>query len=518
MARTLVLVCPDWDIIASGSSAHEPAAVFFANRVVATSPMARMEGVSVGMRRRQAQRLCPQLVVHEADADRSERIFAQIIGVVDAVTPRVELSSAGRLAFPSQGPSRYVGGDDQLAQQVIALMAEALPDWPQAVGVGIADSYFTALLAAQRAWEKDRPYAVVGAGGAQEFLANFPIDYLRYDAQCDAEFIDIARRLGLKKFSDLAQLRCNDMASRFGNTGVRAWNLVQGNDADSLVMQPLATHISVTRTLDPPAEKAETAAFMARAMAEELQQQLTEKGLGCTRIVVGIETEKGDYLERVWRCETSLSVAGIVDRVRWQLDGWLNSATRPNAGVSRLLLTPDEVGPNDGRQYGFWGQESSFDTRADRAFTRIAAFAGATAVRVPLVVGGRLPDERVQLLAYAGNDRTALRSSAHAPWPGSLPSPLPALSVEWPVQVVDEHDELVRVSARGELSGLPTSLSFSSHRFVIEQWTGPWLFDERWWDAETQTRRACFQFVVRQGRAFLVEVRSGEWHITGVYD
>jgi len=296
------------------------------------------------------------------------------------------------------------------------------------------------------------------------------------------------------------------------------FQLVQGNDADSLVMQPLATHISVTRTLDPPAEKAETAAFMARAMAEELQQQLTEKGLGCTRIVVGIETEKGDYLERVWRCETSLSVAGIVDRVRWQLDGWLNSATRPNAGVSRLLLTPDEVGPNDGRQYGFWGQESSFDTRADRAFTRIAAFAGATAVRVPLVVGGRLPDERVQLLAYAGNDRTALRSSAHAPWPGSLPSPLPALSVEWPVQVVDEHDELVRVSARGELSGTPTSLFFSSHRFVIEQWAGPWLFDERWWDAETQTRRACFQLVVRQGRAFLVEVRSGEWRITGVYD
>lgn len=518
MTRTLVLVCPDWDVIASGTSAHEPAAVFFANRVVATSPKARYEGVNVGMRRRQAQRLCPQLIVQEADEDRSERIFAQLISVVDAVTPRVELSSAGRLAFPSDGPSRYVGGDAELAQQVITLMGEALPSWPQAVGVGIADSPFTALLAAQRSWEKDRPYAVVSANQSAQFLANFPIDYLRYDAHCDSEFIDIVRRLGLKKFSDLTRLTCNDMASRFGNTGVRAWNLAQGNDIDSLVMQPVFAHISVSRTLDPPAEKAETAAFMARVMAEEFQQMLTEKGLGCTRIVVGIETESGEYLERVWRCETSLSVAGIVDRVRWQLDGWLNSTTRPTSGVSRLLLTPDEVGPNDGRQYGFWGQESSFDTRADRAFTRIAAFAGATAVRVPYVVGGRLPDERVQLLPYAGHDRTALRNSAHAPWPGSLPSPLPALTVHYPVRVIDEHNQLLGVSARGELSGAPISLCFSSERFSIEKWSGPWLFDERWWDSETQSRRACFQLVVGKGRAFLAEVRGGEWFITGVYD
>ncbi len=109
--RTLVVLCPDWPVIATAASADETVAVIAANRVTATSPAARAEGVEVGLRRRDAQRRCPGLHIVDPDPDRDARVFASIAALVDQFTPRVELSSPGSLAFPTLGPSRYFGGD-----------------------------------------------------------------------------------------------------------------------------------------------------------------------------------------------------------------------------------------------------------------------------------------------------------------------------------------------------------------------------------------------------------------------
>ena len=46
--RTLVVACPDWPVLAAGVPPTEPAAVIRANRVMATSPAARVDGVEVG--------------------------------------------------------------------------------------------------------------------------------------------------------------------------------------------------------------------------------------------------------------------------------------------------------------------------------------------------------------------------------------------------------------------------------------------------------------------------------------
>ena len=59
--RMAVVWCPDWPIVSWGVPLEEPAAVTVANRVVATSPAARAEGVQVGQRRRDAQSRCPGL-------------------------------------------------------------------------------------------------------------------------------------------------------------------------------------------------------------------------------------------------------------------------------------------------------------------------------------------------------------------------------------------------------------------------------------------------------------------------
>ena len=170
----------------------------------------------------------------------------------------------------------------------------------------------------------------------------------------------------------------------------------------------------VSAELDPPAERVDTAAFLAKSLADSLHERLASRGLACTRIVVEAETEHGETLVRSWRHEGTLSPGAIADRVRWQLDGWLSGAAsvRPTAGISRLSLVPDEVVAARGRQLGFWGGETLIDERVVRAIARVQGLLGIDAVTVPECRGGRGPGEQVALIPAAAVDLTASRPQA----------------------------------------------------------------------------------------------------------
>ena len=186
--------------------------------------------------------------------------------------------------------------------------------------------------------------------------------------------------------------------------------------------------------LDPPAETVAPAAFLARGLAEELHDRLWARGSACTRVVIGAETEHGERLERVWRAEGSLTAGAIADRLRWQLDGWLQGSARhrPTAGISRLWLTPDEVVPAGGRQLGFWGSDAATVDRASRAVARVQGLLGVGSVSVPEWRGSRDPATQVALVPAEAVDLTAERPGAgrdrvEGPWPGALPDPVTGL-------------------------------------------------------------------------------------------
>src|SRR5204863_362254 len=129
------------------------------------------EGVATNMRRREAQGRCPELIVLEHDPARDAREFEPIVGALDELTPRIEVSEAGRCAFPTHGPARYFGGDDALARRTLALVGAAL-DGRGVAHVGVADGPFAALLAATDAM------TVVPRGMSPTFLVPWPLSSL----------------------------------------------------------------------------------------------------------------------------------------------------------------------------------------------------------------------------------------------------------------------------------------------------------------------------------------------------
>jgi protein ImuB len=514
---------------------HEPAIVVRANRVVAASAAARAAGITVGLRRRESQRRCPHVLVVEHDPGRDARAFEPVASSLDAITPRVEVTRPGTLAIATRGPSRYFGGDQAVAERTAQMAAGAAGAGVE-VCVGVADGAFAALLAAHRAHaraEAERlvgrtdPVSVVAPGGSPAFLAPHPVDVL-LEVLEHPDLVDVWRRLGLRTLGRVAELSAADVLARFGTPGATAHRLASGLDPRPLDARRPAPELAVAQELDPPADRVDRAAFVAKALADRLHARLAADGLACTHVLVEAETEHGEVFARHWRHEGSLSAGALADRVRWQLDGWLSGSAslRPTAGIAHLTLVPVEVVAARGRQLGFWGGETLVDERILRAVARVQATAGTDAVAVPELRGGRGPAERVARVSAALVDLTAPRPAARPasvaePWPGQIPAPAPAtvLVEPEPVEVVDADGRPVGVTGRAEVTAAPARLARAGRApEAITGWAGPWPVDEHWWDPTRHRRRARFQVLDAGGTAHLLAVEAGRLWLEATYD
>jgi protein ImuB len=512
MTRTGSVWVPDWPVIAARrrdeSLRDRPVVVrerIGARDVVrAASADARALGVGRGMRRREAEAVCPEAVCVDADAANEARTFEVVARAVEAFTPRVVLERPGICEFPTRGPARYFGGDDELARRVRDAVAVVLGPDGSDVRVGIADGAFTARLAARRDW-------VIAPGESAGFLASWPVATFG-----DDDFASLLVRLGLHTLGDVAALPVDAVLGRFGLEGCRYHDLARGIDPGPPVLVPPPPDLVEQTELDPPAERVDMAAFAAKELADRLVERLADRGLACTRVLVEAETEHGEVLTRCWRHAEGLTPGALAERVRWQLDGWISTG-ETTAGIAVLRLVPDEVVPADGRQLGFWGGDQVAHDRADRAVARVQGMLGFDAVATAVVQGGRTPAEQVRWVPW-GEPRDEDRQ-ARAAWPGSLPAPYPARVFDPPIaaELVDAHGNPIAVSGRGEQMAAPAHVHSRIVSGDVAGWAGPWAHDVRWWDPEARDRCARYQITVGD-TACLVVLEGGRTAIEAIYD
>jgi protein ImuB len=563
-------VWPDWAAHAAGCRPDVPAVVVAANRVVAVTPAARAEGVERGLRRREAQGRCPGLEVVAADPGRDARAWESVVAVVEELTTGVEVLGPGALGFSTRGPSRYFGGDQALARRVqeaasvaaasVAAASVAAASVAAACRVGVADGRFAATLAARIAPPEG---LVIPPGGSRAWLAPQPVRALGPGYE---DLADLLVRLGVPTLGDLAALPGPAVLARFGPEGAAARRLASGLDERTIQGREPPPELSVAAELDPPEERVEAAAFVAKALADDLHARLDGAGLATSAVAIEVETEHGETLVRHWRHEGALSAAALAERTRWQLEGWLSgmaagSAGVPTGGITLLRLTPLEVRPDAGRQMGFWGGTADADTRAARAMARVQGLLGPEAVVTAVLQGGRGCADQVRLVPWGdardvepsrrrlsggGGRRSRGRASgrrepaAHSgpqsgpqsasksgpqsvsqsvPWPGRLSRPSPAIVHSPPktADLCDEQGRRVEVTARGLPSAAPAALAVGNGRFEeIVQWAGPWPLEERWWEGGGR-RRARFQLVTAAGEAYLVYREAGGWWLEASY-
>ena len=559
--RMVTVWCPDWPVVAAGCRDDVPAAVMRAHRVVARTAAAAAEGVVIGQRRRQAQQRCPHIVLLDDDPARDAREFESVVRAVADVAPRVDLVEPGWLSVAARGPSRYFGGDAPLAEHLHRIVTDVLePDdaadgaaggdeMPSVdVGVGVADGRFAASIAARLAVRRKHP-VVVEASGSPTFCAPLPIGWLQTLGEVDADLVELFTRLGVRRLGEFAALAPSDVLGRFGPVGLHAHRLASGADIRPANTTDPAPERRLARVLDDPAAQTDAVVFVAKQLADELVERLSTDGRVCTRLVVLLETEHGERSERSWYRSAGLSAAAMVERVRWQLDAWINlprgSVHEITGGVASVRLSPEEVRADEGVQLGLWGGQSDADRRATRAVARLTSLTSEAAVTVPVWHGGRLPGDRYRwmpatLVDLDQRERAVSRMATGAgidgrsgPWPGCLPAPSPTTVFDepLPLDVVGADGVVVRVSGRGVVSAPPAAIRLLLGSEAdgwrkgtlrrVRSWAGPWPVDQQWWEPDQHRRLARFQVVVDDDaagqQAHLVVAEHQRWFLLATY-
>lgn len=548
--RLLAVWVPDWPIVAltleprtpdtpdhatgpTGKDLPDPAltplAVAGGHAVRAASAPARAAGVAADMPLRLARALCPELVVVPSSPQREARGFETVMQALDTLLADPLVARPGLALAVAVGPAAWAGGEEVLAEALVAAVAEGTGAECQ---VGVADSFLGAVLAA-------REGIVVAPGATPAFLAPHPLGVLlealpQPHARRDApELLETFARLGLRTLGDLAALPSRDVLARFGAAGRRLHDLARGACPEVPRQGRPRAAPSISVPLDPPAARSDAAAFAVRTAAEELVALLRSRGLVAANLRVEARCEDGIRLSRTWMLREAPTPAAVTDRVRWQLEGWLSgrSGRPPAAPLEHLRLTACDPTPAGRDGEGLWGRPGHHEERrALWAAERVESLLGAGGVLRPLLVSGRDPRSRVRLVAR--EEVPEADPGGAGPWAGSLPVPSPSVVPRSPLpaSLLDAGGDDVPVDALGMLGAVPARVEVEpggdgdggwadavvgTHPVV--SWGGPWPVEEGWWRPEGVSRRAYLQVVTDVGPPLLL-VRAGRWWLDAVYD
>ena len=554
--RLAVLRCLDWSAVVAAKNSTTPCAVIHAQRVISRTPAAMRYGVQVGMRRRHAQALCPdiEIVAHQPSRDRTA--FDAVVRVVNELVPLIEVSEPGLIVFAARGPSRYMGGDGPMASKIVEALKTSVADSRLAallVGVGVADSRLAAQIASHASAMASSsanlfvPY-VVEPDKTNEWLAPQSVRVLGEFASINRETISLLERLGLNTLHDVCALSESVLAGRFGELGVELHRLSRGDEQYPLAVVPHPPEHLCIEKFDEPVSDQQIIINSVQRMAVAFTEYYSVHGSVCVRIVISFESESGKRSERLWYRPQGLTTSAIIENAKWQLEAWLASQLAgdisgdpeshalenyalENHGLVRVQLIADEVRTDTAQQLRLWGGSTQTDETATQAIGRLSELLGSSAVQVAKWQGGRDVLDSYELVS-ATHAQTIGSASSHEQisaqkWRGALPNPSPSVVYSEPIQVQinDQFGKLLSVSARHELSASPVSVIIGSTHYKVNSWAGPWPVEERWWDSARSRRLVRLQLVCEkitadsalQILAMLAILEHGEWTVAAIY-
>lgn len=472
------------------------------------------------------------------DHDAAHRAFEPIVRSLSAISPLVHVHTAGIALFAARGPSRYFGGDISL----VGLLHDTVDGACRAHdvartsrwGIGIADGRVAALVAARRSCRNHSP-VVVPVGGSVAFLAPCPVAVLVHDGDIAADTVDVFPRLGLPTLGAVAGLSEMELIDRFGAVGEQVYRIVNGFDVHMLVPElPPPDFIRQHEFEEPVATSTIVLAALHDTCAD-LVSSLEARALQCVRMHVLIESDHAERNERMWHQPRGFTAHGILERLRWQLEGWLlGEGATITAGIVRVQLVPIDVRLLDAEQQGLWGGRREHDERAFRAVTQALAVHSDVNVTVPEWRGGRdiaqafvqVPVEGVDLRDRAACVRRVTSGNGvPEQWSGVLPTPSPSTvyTVPIPVRLCDADGRDVVVGGRHELGNTPAFVKFETADHRVVSWAGPWPVEERWWDPLRHRRMARMQVFVENPRTraqqvLLLVVENKQWSVAAMYN
>lgn len=527
--RHVVLWVPNWSLssLVVQVPVGAPAVVFRKDRVYSLTPAARANGIRLGMSKKGATYLCPDLLVFPDDPERDHAAFETVLEVFDQLAVGVTTIKPGLAFAPAHSASKWLGGEEKLVSSLIENVASITGAESQ---VGIGTGLATAVLAA-------REGQIVPLNKTTKFLATRQLKNLveglpLKDMKPVEEVLQTLKTLGVQTVSQYVRLGSDAIVSRFGTVGELLLDLAVGKDPLLSSTDRHAPEIKTETRLDPPAMEVEHAFIAARLAGQELVDKLVNAGLYSSTLVVALEHENGDMEHRTWGLFDLTSPSEVTRRIVWQLRA---VGDKPNMlptgepGSPLVAIHLQALSPQTRPDaMTLWGGNQTLQL-ASKTVNEIQTLLGDEAIKTPQVHGGFDPRTRVSLMPWgATSDRHPPKD---APWDGGVsPSPVVVFARPLPTLLVGENVNgtvgQIKVDGRGNLTGRPSHLVVQSGHpelaagsYAVASVEAMWPVRGRWWNPTDpeHTRRCYLRISHQDGPDLLLVLKEGEWRVEGVY-
>lgn len=351
------------------------------------SDEARALGIRAGMLAREAQNLCPQLVVLPDDPLAASSLQHTLVQSLYQVCPTLRRDAPGRITLDLRGLDRHYPSTQALGNVLLARVDPEL-----APRLGIAASAFVAYVAARRS----RPgiVRVVDRDAQHRLLERCPVELLSLPPVT----IQRMERLGLHRLGDLAHLPLSALVAQFGADGKRAWQLARGEDPDPFVAETVSQPIVELLRLPAASSLAGDLAVACRIAASRMLARPELRGQSVRRLRLDLFLEHGGTTGR-----TTLIKGGTRDlkRLVEVLTSQFGQVSL-DAPVVALQLEALELGEAPPYQPTLGGEPHRPVSRLRGAVAELAQRYGTSPLYQIVEVNrwARLPEHRWALATY----------------------------------------------------------------------------------------------------------------------
>jgi DNA polymerase-4 len=239
--------------------------------IAAASYEAREFGVHSAMPTAQALKLCPDLVLLQADFDKYTQVSQQIMGIFHRYTPLVEPLSLDEAFLDIEGTERLFGGPVEIGKRI---KEDVLKETGLVASVGIAPSKFLAKLAS----DLDKPdgFRVIPADKIREVLDPLPVSKIFGVGPRTAKRLE---SLGVHTVGDLASQERKTVLREFGASGAWIHDLAHGIDARRVNPKRVEKSHGMERTFADDIVDREELRLILYEFCEEVSYDLRHRGL-----------------------------------------------------------------------------------------------------------------------------------------------------------------------------------------------------------------------------------------------
>lgn len=240
--------------------------------------VARQYGVGSAMPMFKALKACPDAVVIKPDFAKYVFESDRILGALGRLTPLIQPLSLDEAWVDLSGTERLNGGP--AAFQLIRFQKQIEQETGLTVSIGLAPNRFLAKMASEM--DKPRGFSVIGAGDARALLAPRSVTAL---PGVGPVFGKALRSDGYATIGDLARADVRDLVKRYGESGLRLYDLAHARDARAVNPERDRKGMSAETTFNEDLSTAEALEAELWPLCEKLASKARRDGVA-SRVLV----------------------------------------------------------------------------------------------------------------------------------------------------------------------------------------------------------------------------------------